>query len=201
MVDSGLWRTLRADLYRYRGETGTRARLDAWFREPGFRFTWYLRKVSWYAKQKRGPYIFAFVYNRILLNHYRFRYGFDISPSTIIGPGLYLGHFGGIVISPHAVIGSNVNIAQGATIGATSRGARKGAPIIEDRVWIGSHAIIVGKITVSEDALIAPGAYVNFDVPSKAVVLGNPGRIISDAGSTGYISNVLHEGEAHTDAA
>ncbi len=113
----GLWNTLRADVFRYRGSTAWSAFLDAWLHEPGFRFTWYLRKVSFYGKRKRSLYLLPYLYNRILLNHYRFRYGFDISPTTTIGPGLYLGHFGGIVISPFAVLGSNVNVAKGATIG------------------------------------------------------------------------------------
>ncbi len=126
-----------------------------------------------------------------MLNRYRFRYGFDISPTTSIGPGLYIGHFGGIVISPHAILGSNINLTQGVTIGAESRGERIGAPTLEDRVWVGAHAIIVGKITIGREALIAPGAYVNFDVPSKAVVLGNPGKIVSNAGSHGYINNTM----------
>lgn len=187
----GLWRTLRADVYRYRGSADAKAFLSAWLREPGFRFTWYMRKVSFYAGYKRGPGLIGFLYNRILLNHYRFRYGFDISPTTSIGPGFYLGHFGGVVISPYAILGANVNIAKGATIGATSRGRRKGAPVLKDRVWIGSNATVVGKVTVGEDALIAPGAYVNFDVPPMAVVLGNPGRIVSSSGSEGYINHVL----------
>ncbi|MGI4830322.1 MAG: serine O-acetyltransferase [Janthinobacterium lividum] len=191
-----LWRILSADVYRYRGALGRRAVLDAWLREPGFRFTWYLRKVTFYNERKRGLGILPYLYNRVLLNHYRFRYGFDISPNTSIGPGFYLGHFGGVVISPFAVLGSNVNVAKGATIGATSRGTRMGAPTLEDRVWIGANATVVGRVTIGKEALIAPGAYVNFDVPSRAVVLGNPGRIVSETGSDGYINNVLPD-KAH----
>ena len=189
----GLWRTLQADVYRYRSSTEWRSFIDAWIREPGFRYTWYMRKVTFYAKHKRGLGFFGFLYNRILLNHYRFRYGYDISPAVAIGPGFYIGHFGGIVINPAVIIGSNVNIMKGVTIGATNRGARKGCPTIQDRVWIGANATVVGKILIEEDALIAPGAYVNFDVPKKAVVMGNPGQIISAAGSEGYVNNILQE--------
>jgi serine O-acetyltransferase len=190
---SSLWQNLRADVYRYRGEVSRRAYVSAWLHEPGFRFTWYLRKVAYYGERKKSFFVLAYLYNRVMLNHYRFRYGFDISPTTKIGPGLYLGHFGGVVVSPFAVIGSNVNINKGAVIGATSRGDRVGAPTVEDRAWIGSHAIVVGKITVGKEALIAPGAYVNSDVPSRAVVLGNPGKVVSSAGSDGYVNNVLGE--------
>ncbi|MDP9051297.1 MAG: serine acetyltransferase [Acidobacteriota bacterium] len=188
---STLWKTLHADLYRYRGQVSKRALLSAFVHDPGFRFTYYLRKVAFYSERKKSIWIFAYIYNRILYQHYRFKYGLDISPNTRIGPGLYIGHFGGVVISPHAALGANINIAQGITIGATSRGTNAGAPTLEDRVWVGANAIIVGKITIGHDALIAPGAYVNFDVPSMAVVLGNPGKVVSTTGSVGYVNKTL----------
>jgi serine O-acetyltransferase len=134
-----------------------------------------------------------------MLNHCRFRYGLDISPAAAIGPGLYIGHFGGVVVSPYAVLGANCNIAQGVTIGAISRGPKTGAPLIGDRVWIGAHAIVVGKISVGNDALIGPGAYVNFDVPPNSVVLGNPGKVVSQAGSAGYV-NHLYQPDASSPA-
>lgn len=190
-----LRKLLRADLYRYRADESGRALRTAYTRDPGFRFTYYLRKVSHYSSRKKSLWCIVYLYNRFLFQRYRFKYGFDISPNTHIGPGLYLGHFGGVVISQHATLASNINVAQGVTIGAESRGPRKGAPTIEDRVWIGANAVIVGKITVGHDALIAPGAFVNFDVPSKSVVLGNPGRIVSRTGSAGYINNVAESFE------
>jgi serine O-acetyltransferase len=195
-----LWQTLRADVYRYRERTTARAVLSAYVHEPGFRFTYYLRKVAHYSKTRRSFGIFGYAYNRLWLHHYRFKYGFDISPTTSIGPGLYLGHFGGVVVSPYAVLGSNVNIAQGVTIGAASRGPKTGAPTLEDRVWVGANAIIVGKITIGHDALIAPGAYVNFDVPEMSIVLGNPGKVVSSAGSAGYVNRTLDLQQTGTSA-
>jgi serine O-acetyltransferase len=192
-LDSALLQTLKADLYRYRGKADRRSFLSAYLHDPGFRFTYYLRKVAYYSAKKQSFGIFGYIYNRILLNHYRFRYGFDISPTTTIGPGFYLGHFGGIVISPYAVLGANINITKGAIIGAASRGPRIGAPTLEDRVWVGANAIIVGKVTIGREALIAPGAYVNFDVPANAVVLGNPGKVVSDRGSAGYVNQTMDE--------
>ncbi|GGA76557.1 serine acetyltransferase [Edaphobacter acidisoli] len=188
---SSLWKTINADLYRYHGQTGMRAFISTYLEVPGFRFTYYMRKVAFYSRYKKSFGLFAYLYNRARYQHYRFKYGFDISPTAHIGPGLYIGHFGGVVISPYAVLGKNVNIAQGITIGATRRGENQGAPTIEDRVWIGANAIIVGKITVGHDALIAPGAYVNFDVPPNTVVLGNPGKVVSDSGSVGYVNNQI----------
>ena len=196
-----LWQVISADLYRYCGKTDGRAFRSAYLRIPGFRFTYYLRKVAFYGKRKRSLGIFAYAYNRVMFNHYRFKYGFDISPTTSIGPGFYIGHFGGVVISPDAILGSNINIAQGVTIGATSRGKRLGAPTLGDRVWVGANAVIVGKITIGREALIAPGAYVNFDVPCNAVVLGNPGKVVSDSGSRGYVNNTLDNSQGVQDRA
>jgi serine O-acetyltransferase len=195
---STLWKILRADVYRYRGKADLRAFLASYLHNPGFRFTYYLRKVSFYSKKKRSIAIFNYIYNRIMLHHYRFKYGFDISPTTSIGPGLYIGHFGGVVISPYAVLGSNINIAQGVTIGAASRGPRTGAPTLEDRVWVGANAIIVGKVTIGREALIAPGAYVNFDVPPQSVVLGNPGKVVSTSGSRGYVNRTMDDLETES---
>ena len=78
---------------------------------------------------------------------------------------------------------------KGATIGWKNRGKRQGAPVIGDCVWIGVNATVVGGITVGDDVLIAPGAYVNCDVPSHSIVLGNPCRVIAREGATeGYIN-------------
>lgn len=117
------------------------------------------------------------------------RYGLEISRSTKIGPGLYLGHAFNITVNPEAVIGANCNLHKGVTIGQENRGKRRGAPAIGDCVWIGVNATLVGGITVGDDVLIAPGAYVNCDVPSHSIVLGNPCRVIAREGATdGYIN-------------
>ena len=81
------------------------------------------------------------------------------------------------------------SLHKGATIGWKNRGKRQGAPVIGDCVWIGVNATVVGGITVGDDVLIAPGAYVNCDVPSHSIVLGNLCRVIAREGATeGYIN-------------
>ncbi|MEO5991437.1 MAG: serine acetyltransferase, partial [Ferruginibacter sp.] len=61
-----------------------------------------------------------------------------------------------------------------------------------DYVWIGTGAVVVGKIKIGNNVLIAPLTYVNFDVPNNSIVIGNPARIISKEDATaGYINNVL----------
>ncbi len=180
--------TLEADLYRYTGDTGFVSFWKAFLLIPGFRFVYFLRKSRYWREQRLWPVHWVY---RLFLNHYRIKYGFDIFDTTNIGKGLYLGHFGGVVINPLAQIGETVNIGQSVTIGKVNRGKKIGVPTIGNRVWIGAHAIIVGNITIGDESLIAPGAYVNFDVPEKSVVLGNPGVIVSNKGSEGYINHYL----------
>lgn len=116
----------------------------------------------------------------------------EISSSTNIGGGLYLGHAYNITINPNAIIGCNCNIHRGVLIGQENRGKRKGAPIIGDRVWIGINSVIVGKIQVGDDVLIAPNSFINCDVPQHSIVYGNPCIIKSKENATeGYINNYI----------
>lgn len=63
---------------------------------------------------------------------------------------------------------------------------------IHDKCWIGTNSVIVGNITIGEDCLIAPLSFVNFDVPSHSIVIGNPARIIPKENATvGYINNLI----------
>lgn len=114
----------------------------------------------------------------------------EISPSVEIGPGLYIGHPYCITINPKAILGANINIHKGVTIGQENRGPRKGAPVIGNMVWVGVNATVVGNITIGDDVLIAPNTYVNCDVPSHSIVFGNPCIIkCRDNATQGYINN------------
>lgn len=116
----------------------------------------------------------------------------QIPASTNIGAGFYIGHCGRIIVNKDAVLGKNVNIATGVTIGQENRGSRIGVPTIGDKVWIGTNAVVVGNVHIGDDVLIAPLTYVNFDVPAHSVVIGNPGRIIHRENATeAYINNTV----------
>ena len=107
----------------------------------------------------------------------------DISWKTTIGGGIALTHGWGLVINEEAVIGRNVTIFHGVTLGRRDKISRTGEriigfPIIQDSVWIGPNAIIVGGITIGEGSRIAGGAFVTENVPPYSIVLGNPSRIV-----------------------
>ncbi len=164
---------IKSDLYRHGGLKGINGLIKG-FLSPGFRYTFLLRKT---AKHRR--YSPLGIFYRLLKRRYRFKYGFEISTDASIGEGFYLTeHCGPVVIGP-AKIGKNCNIGHSVTIGRGIAGERKGRPIINDNVWIGTGSVIVGRVTIGTNVLIAPNSYINFDVPDNSLVIGNPGKIIS----------------------
>ena len=185
---------LKADLYRYNGAKATFYFFKAFLVSlPEFRYIYFLRCASVFPKYSIRGFL-----ARVLLNHYSYKYGFQISPSTRIGKGLYIVHRGPVVINCRAELGDNCTLGNIVTIGQTNRGKKAGCPKIGDRVFIGAGAVLVGKIVIGDDVIIAPNAYVTIDVPSRSMVIGNPGRCFPifshDANPTeGYVNFILNE--------
>ncbi len=133
----------------------------------------------------------AHIIDRIIYRVLCSRRCIEIPWRTKIGYGLYIGHAYCITINPKSIIGNNCNIHRGVLIGQENRGMRKGTPTIGDKVWIGINATIVGNIHIGDDVLIAPGSYVNQDIPSHSIVFGNPCIIRPrDNATEGYINNL-----------
>lgn len=163
---------LKKDLFRYEGELSTKilVKLRYILFTPGFQFTYCWR----HASEAHNP--LSRLFWKVLHRWCMFHTGIQIPIGTQIEPGLKIGHFGGIVINPNAKIGKNFSIAQGALIG-NAQGKRKGVPTIGANVIMGANSIVVGGVTIGDYVLIAPGAFVNFDVPAHSIVIGNPGSI------------------------
>lgn len=113
--------------------------------------------------------------------------GISIPPACEAGQGLYIGHYGSIILAPQARIGHNCSLAQNVTIGVAGSSEGRGAPTIGNRVFIGAHSVIVGRITIGDDAVVCAGSVVNKSVPARAVVMGNPARVVSYDGSFDYV--------------
>lgn len=179
---------IKSDCQRYWGQDDFKGMLKARLVQAAFRYTTEYRKVHYcIATGKRG---IGYYYHRYKLLKLSYKYGYQINPAVEIGPGFYMGHRGTVIINRAVKIGSNVNIATGVTIGQENRGERQGTPVIGNRVWIGSNAVIVGKVNIGDNVMIAPNTFVNFDVPSNSIVVGNPAKIITDDMATeGYIQH------------
>ena len=94
---------------------------------------------------------------------------------------LRMTHPYGIIVSGDVVLGKNVTVFQGVTIGSKRDGKKAGSPIIEDDVCIFPNAVLIGRITVGRGAVVAPGSIVIDDVPAGATVAGNPAKVIFQA--------------------
>ncbi|MBQ4145716.1 MAG: serine acetyltransferase [Clostridia bacterium] len=176
-------RVFKKDLYRYYGEGGEPF-LKRLLRPLEIKYISALRKAN---MCKLLPLKLFYI---LRLMHLSNKTQIQIPARTKIGEGLYIGHLGRVIIHPDAVLGKNINIATGVTIGMENRGDRKGAPVISDNCWIGTNAVIVGNVKIGKDVLVAPLTYVNFDVPDHSIVVGNPGRIIPREDATkDYICN------------
>ncbi len=86
----------------------------------------------------------------------------------------------------------NCCVSHNVTIGRAYKDGILGRPTLGDNVWIGPGVVIVGKIHIGNNVLLAPNSFVNFDVPDNSLVIGNPGKIIRKENPTKYyINNVL----------
>jgi putative colanic acid biosynthesis acetyltransferase WcaB len=102
--------------------------------------------------------------------------GIELRPRTVIGQGLSLYHGTGLVVNDHTVIGCNVKLRHGVTIGHSTEGGP--CPTLEDGVDVGAGAIILGGITIGANAKIGAGSVVTRSVPAGARVGGNPAKIL-----------------------
>ena len=165
---------LQADLARYGGK-----------REAGGYLTKF-HKLYRKAITTRTPILLAWY--RLRLTRHSAKHHIEIGYKCMIGKGLYLGHSYNITVNPRAIIGEWCTLYKGVTIGQENRGPRQGAPTIGNKVWIGANSTVVGNITIGDDVLIAPNTFVNKDIPSHSIVIGNPCIIKPSKDATeGYI--------------
>lgn len=114
--------------------------------------------------------------------------GISLPFTAKIGRGLYIGHFGQIIVSPSAVLGECCNISQGVTIGQAGRGDQQFTPVIGDRVYIGPGAKLFGKLSIGNDVAIGANAVVTRNLPDNAVAVGVPAKVISLDSSRDFIN-------------
>lgn len=143
--------------------------------EPGFKFTFWLRNTRyWYLKGKWAAIPFLFC--RFRLKHYSYKYEFDISYRTPIGPGLSVAHIGYVVVAVES-IGSNCFLRPGVVLGKNLVGEGR-TPRVGDNVHFGVGSKIIGDITIGNNVVIGANAVVTHDVESNCVVAGVPARML-----------------------
>lgn len=104
--------------------------------------------------------------------------GIEIHPGAKIGKGLFIDHGNGVIIGETAIIGNNVTLYQGVTLGGTGKEKGKRHPTIGDNVMISAGAKVLGSFTVGENSKIGAGSVVLSEVPPNSTVVGVPGRVV-----------------------
>ncbi len=132
---------------------------------------------------------------RFLSQLVRFFTGIEIHPGACIGRGVFIDHGMGVVIGETAVVGSDVTIYQGVTLGGTGKETGKRHPTIDDGVVVSAGAIVLGSITVGANSKIGAGAVVIHDVPQDCTVVGVPGRVIARSGVRVREADLLSHGD------
>jgi len=181
-----------SDLYRITGKVRFTGLIRYIFAGESYKYIFWMRT---HCYTRTNPILRYTVYPLaiFMLHHLTYKLGISIHPSTEIGSGFYIGHFGGIVIHPLSVIGKNCNILHGVTIGQANRGRNKGYPVLGDNIYIGPGAKVFGAVKIGNNVAIGANCVVTRDVPENSVVVGIPGRVISQEGSTGYVNRTDYE--------
>jgi len=153
-------------------DPAARSRLEILTCYPGLWAVW-IHRVShalWGAKLRLSA--------RMLSQFGRFLTGVDIHPAALLGRRLFIDHAAGVVIGETAIVGSDVTLYQGVTLGGTGKQHGKRHPTLCDNVFVGNNANILGNITIGANSRVGAGSVVLTDVPPDSTVVGVPAHIV-----------------------
>lgn len=202
-------RSFRTDVDKYytisaEGRRGPAQRLRLWLWDADFRVVACYR-LDRAARRYQAEHRLAGLPARVFTALWRRRvmniHHADIDHRAQIGPGLFLMHHTGVFIGP-VTIGDNCVLHHNVTIGQRVASGDHGVPRIGDDVWIGPGATITGDVTIGDGATISAGSVVSRDVPARALVAGNPGRVIaSDYDNSAMLNYRVSRPASHDEAA
>jgi serine O-acetyltransferase len=153
-------------------DPAARSRLEVFLCYPGLSAVW-LHRIShrlWRHRMRLTA--------RLLSQVGRFFTGVDIHPGAQLGRRLFIDHATGVVIGETTIVGDDVTMYQGVTLGGTGKGHGKRHPTICDRVFIGNNANVLGNVTIGENSRVGAGSVVLSDVPPNSTVVGVPAHIV-----------------------
>jgi serine O-acetyltransferase len=153
-------------------DPAARSRLEVFLCYPGLWAVW-IHRISHELWRSRLRLL-----ARMLSQVARFLTGVDIHPGALVGRRLFIDHATGVVIGETSIVGSDVTMYQGVTLGGTGKGHGKRHPTICDGVFIGNNANLLGNITIGENSRVGAGSVVLSDVPPDSTVVGVPAHIV-----------------------
>ncbi|BDZ40731.1 serine acetyltransferase [Paraoerskovia sediminicola] len=160
------------------GDPAARSRLEVALAYPGVHAIWAYRAAHhlWNTPGLRGL-------ARLLSQATRAATGIEIHPGAVLGRRLFIDHGMGVVIGETAVVGDDVVLFHGATLGGRTMTRGKRHPTLGDRIVVGAGAKILGPVWIGDDAQVGANAVVLKDVPDGAVAVGVPATIRLPKGS------------------
>ena len=164
-------------------DPAAKSRLEVFLCYSGLHAVWFYRINHWLWNHR------LFLLGRMLSQAARFLTGIEIHPGAKIGRRLFIDHGFGVVIGETAIVGDDVTLYQGVTLGGTGKEHGKRHPTIEDGVVVGGGAKILGNITVGKNCRIGAGSVVLRNVPDDSTVVGVPGHIIFREGKRVVITD------------
>ena len=153
-------------------DPAARSRIEVLLCYPGLWAVWFHRVSNrlWRVKFR--------LLARLLSQLGRFLTGVDIHPGALLGRRLFIDHATGVVIGETAIVGSDVTLYQGVTLGGTGKGHGKRHPTLCDGVFVGNNANVLGNITIGQNSRVGAGSVVLTDVPPNSTVVGVPAHIV-----------------------
>lgn len=181
-----------SDLYRITGDVKLYSFIYQLLLGESYKYIFWLRTCT-YAKSVPWLKYTLYPIARLIRHRLTYKFGITMYTETSIGSGFNISHFGDIVVNGSAVIGKNCTLSNGVTIGQKNRGKYQGFPVIGDNVYIGPGAKIIGGIKIGNNVAIGGNCVLTHDVPDNSVVVGIPGKVISQEGSAGYVNNTDYD--------
>jgi len=153
-------------------DPAARSSLEVFLLYPGLKAVRMHRRAKWCYNHKL--YFFA----RCISQKAVRKTGIEIHPGATIGRRVFIDHGSGVVIGETAVVGDDVTIYQGVTLGGTGKETGKRHPTVGNRVTIGAGAKVLGPFTVGDNSIIAAGAVVLDEIKPNSTAVGVPARVV-----------------------
>ena len=168
-----MFRQLKEDIACVKSrDPAARSALEIFFLYPGFKAIRLHRRANWFYRHGR------FFIARWISQWASRKTGVEIHPAVRIGKRFFIDHGTGVVIGETAVIGNDVTIYQGVTLGGTGKDTGKRHPTIGNNVMIGAGAKVLGPLVIGDNSRIAAGAVVLSDIPSNSTAVGVPAKVV-----------------------
>jgi serine O-acetyltransferase len=164
-------------------DPAAKSRLEIFLCYSGLHAVWFYRMNHWLWNHN------VLLAARWLSQVARWLTGIEIHPAAKIGRRLFIDHGMGVVIGETAIVGDDITLYQGVTLGGTGKEHGKRHPTLEDNVVVGGGAKILGNITIGKNCRIGAGSVVLRNVPENSTVVGVPGHIVFREGKRVVITD------------